>query len=216
MTVFPLSSPIFVWASPICFAVTKFPSATLIYLSVATNNPGIKSEIYGVVWQVAPESKIQLGSCKLFKISFRYFCIWRHTCHIHVYLLGLNFICTVFRRLIYFCWYVYTSFRVLRAPVNFLIREVRFWTTCNSMILQYTYEARIWFPTVMFITLNIRVVYIKWLFLISVFLSLLLQLFFGWSWTSTVNAPLLSINSSLIIYIWFTNWLFEFGQFSKK
>ena len=55
---FPLSPHIFIWTSPICFSVTKFPSETSTYLSVYTNEPGIKYEIYGVMWQVAPESKI--------------------------------------------------------------------------------------------------------------------------------------------------------------
>ena len=62
---FPLSFRIFIWASPVYFAVTKFSSATSIYLSVFLNEPGIKSKISGVMWQVAPESKIQLVSCKL-------------------------------------------------------------------------------------------------------------------------------------------------------
>ena len=47
------------------FAVKKYPSETSIYLSVSTIEPGIKSEISGIMWQVAPESKIQLVSCKL-------------------------------------------------------------------------------------------------------------------------------------------------------
>ena len=55
-----------IWTSPVYFAVTKCPSATFIYLSVYTNETGIKSEISGVMWQVTPESKIQLISCKLY------------------------------------------------------------------------------------------------------------------------------------------------------
>ena len=47
---FPLSSHIFIWTYPIFFAVIKFPSKTVLYLSVATNEPGIKYEIYGVNW----------------------------------------------------------------------------------------------------------------------------------------------------------------------
>ena len=37
----------------------------LQHISVSTNEPGIKSEIYGVVCQVASKSKIQLISCNL-------------------------------------------------------------------------------------------------------------------------------------------------------
>ena len=60
-----LSSLIYIWSCPVCFAVTKFPSTTLIYLFVYTNEHGMKSEISGVILQVAPESKTQLVSCKL-------------------------------------------------------------------------------------------------------------------------------------------------------
>ena len=41
------------------------PSATSIYLSVSSNEPGIKPKICGVIWHIAPESKIQLVNCKL-------------------------------------------------------------------------------------------------------------------------------------------------------
>ena len=65
MKVFPLSLWIFIWTPSICFAAMECPSATLIYLSVSRNETGIKSEIYGVMWQVTPESKIQVVSYKL-------------------------------------------------------------------------------------------------------------------------------------------------------
>ena len=63
---FPLLLRIFIWNYPSCFTVTKCPSATSIYLSVSANEPGIKSEIYGFMWQVAPDSKIQ---CVSFEMS---------------------------------------------------------------------------------------------------------------------------------------------------
>ena len=65
----PLWSHIFVLTSPVFFAVTKFLYTTSIYLSVSTNETGIKSEISGVMWQVAPESKIHLVSCELYPKS---------------------------------------------------------------------------------------------------------------------------------------------------
>ena len=65
MKVFPLLSRIFVWCSPVCFAVKKIPSENSIYLSVSSNDTGIKSEIYGIMWQVAHKSKIQLVCCEL-------------------------------------------------------------------------------------------------------------------------------------------------------
>ena len=62
---FPLSSHIFIWTWPICFAVTWCPSATSIFLSVSSNGPGIKYETCGVMWHVDPESKIQWVNCEL-------------------------------------------------------------------------------------------------------------------------------------------------------
>ena len=67
---FTLSSHITILTSPVCFTVTKFLSATSIYLSVSTNWPGIKYEISGIMWQVAPDSKIKLVSCEPFHNIF--------------------------------------------------------------------------------------------------------------------------------------------------
>ena len=39
---FPLSSCMFIWIYPVCFAVTKCPSATSMYLSVSISEPGTK------------------------------------------------------------------------------------------------------------------------------------------------------------------------------
>ena len=63
---FPLSSSISIWTSPICFAVTKCLSTTLIYLSVSSNESGIKSKISGVMWKFTLEYKTQLVSCELY------------------------------------------------------------------------------------------------------------------------------------------------------
>ena len=62
---FPLSSHIFIHTWTFCFAVTWCPFATSMYLSVYSNDPGMKSETSGVMWHVAPESKIQLVNCEL-------------------------------------------------------------------------------------------------------------------------------------------------------
>ena len=61
----PLSSYMFILTSPVYFTVMKCPSATSMYFSVFTSDPGTKSEISSVMWQVTPESKIQLVSCEL-------------------------------------------------------------------------------------------------------------------------------------------------------
>ena len=59
----PLSLWIFIWASPVFFAVMKLPSANPMYLSAFTNKPGTIFEISGVMCQFAPENKIQLVGC---------------------------------------------------------------------------------------------------------------------------------------------------------
>ena len=46
---FPLQSRIFIRTFLVCFAVFKCPSATLVYLSVSKNEPGIKSDISSVI-----------------------------------------------------------------------------------------------------------------------------------------------------------------------
>ena len=65
MNVFLLSSHICIRTWNFCFVVTWFTSATSMYLSVSSHFPGMKSETYGVIWHVAPESKIQLVNCEL-------------------------------------------------------------------------------------------------------------------------------------------------------
>ena len=60
----PLLSQIFIFNCPF-FAVTWCLSKTPMCLFVYYNEPGIKSETSGVMWLVAPESKIQLVNCKL-------------------------------------------------------------------------------------------------------------------------------------------------------
>ena len=72
MNVFPLLSHICIHTWHFCFAVTWCPSATSMYLSISSNDPGMKSETSGVIWHVAPESKIQLVNCELSP----YFTIW--------------------------------------------------------------------------------------------------------------------------------------------
>ena len=65
MKVFPLSSRICICTWPFCFARTWCPSATSMYLSVSSNDPEMKPETSGVMWQVATESIIQLVNCEL-------------------------------------------------------------------------------------------------------------------------------------------------------
>ena len=52
MNVFLLLLHIFICAWPFCFAETWCLSATSMCLSVSSNEPGIKSETFGVMWHV--------------------------------------------------------------------------------------------------------------------------------------------------------------------
>ena len=133
-------------------------------------------------------------------IYFRTFCIGIHTCIRDVYILWLAFVYTVLWRLIYFCQCVCTGFRIFRVPVKFLIQIIRFRTIFDEIILQSTSEARIWFPTITFITLIIGVAWIKGWFLMAFSLYLLLKVFLSWAWTSKVTEPWLSKIFSLIIF----------------
>ena len=101
----------------------------------------------------------------------------RHTCHILVYILWLILIYTVLQCLIYFRWYVCTSFRILHVSSELSFWGVNFWKNCNEVILQSTFEARIWFLTVTFGALIIIVQRIKGWFLINFFLPLFLKTF---------------------------------------
>ena len=61
----PSLSRIFIWIYPIYLAAIKCLSAISMYSCDSYIDPGIKSKISGVVWQVAPESKIQLVSLEV-------------------------------------------------------------------------------------------------------------------------------------------------------
>ena len=137
----------------------------------------------------------------ILKSSSRYFYIGIHTCHRRVYLLWFTSICTVFWRLLYFCWYIRRNFRLFSVAVNFRFTSVRFQKICNEMILRHTSEAHILFLIHMYIMLIIRVPWIKRWFLVAFFLSILLKTKFIPVWTSTVTVPLLK-KKNLIIYYW--------------
>ena len=63
--VFLLSLHICIRTEPFFPAVTWCPSATSMNLFVSCNDHGMKSVTSGVIWHIAPESKIQLVNCKL-------------------------------------------------------------------------------------------------------------------------------------------------------
>ena len=133
-----------------------------------------------------------IGKLWAFSIIYsRTFCFGRHTFHRRVYIYLLTFICTFFQRLIYFYQSIRTSFRIFHVPVKFR-------TICDEVILWSTAEGHIWFPTVTFSTLIIRVVWIYEWFIIALILSLVLEAFFSLVWSTTVTAHWLRF---VLIYI---------------
>ena len=89
MKLYLLSLHIFILTCHFCFAVTWYPSVTSIYLSVSSNETGIKSETYGVIWQVSSEYKIQLVNCELSPRYLTYFLSLPDICAIDAYIFWL-------------------------------------------------------------------------------------------------------------------------------
>ena len=154
---FPLLLHIFIQNYPVYFTDKKSPSATSIYLSVSTSDPGTKPEISRVMQQVLPYSKNTIGQLRAFsKIFSRTFYVGIHTCHIRVYLQGLNVICTLVRMFIYSSLSIHTGFCIFLVPVNSLFRISRFRIICNPMIPRSTSKARICILIVTFSTFVFR------------------------------------------------------------
>ena len=170
---FPLSSRIFIWTSPVYFAVTKCPSETSIYLSVFTSKPGTKYEISGVTLQVAPESKIQLVSFKLSKTYLLVISTLEDIRAKEAYIF-----CDSFHSVLFLMSYLFLSncthkFHLFLVPVNFLFWTCLFQNICDPVILQTTSEACICLSVVTFSAFIFGVAWIeRWTeFLISISLS---------------------------------------------
>ena len=157
---FPLSSHIFIWSSPVfcCdkILICNFNTFICFWQLFCYKTRNLYSHLPSHTWVYNPIGQLQTVS----KISSSAFCILRHRCHRRIYLLALTLIYTVVRHLIHFHISVRTSFRLFRVPVNFFIRSVRFLTICDEIILQSTSEVSIWFLTIMFSILIIRVAWI--------------------------------------------------------
>ena len=110
----------------------------------------------------------------IYKISSRSFYIRRHMRHRCVYILWTYLICTVVRRLIYF-------FDLYAQVLGFSMFQ---WTFFSEVYEFGKFEMRwssnphlkqVWFPTVMFNTLIIRVVWIEGLSFIHLIISLMFK-----------------------------------------
>ena len=120
------------------------------------------------MWQVVPESKIQWVSCEL---HWKTYLPYMHISSV----ISFDLYCFLtYYLFLSICTYKFWLFCVL---ANFLIQSVRFWTIYDEMIIQSTTKARIWFPTVTFSTLIIRVAWIEGWFLMALILSMLINAF---------------------------------------
>ena len=87
----------------------------------------IKSDISGDMWQVAPESKIQLVSYDLSSKSLLGIYALEGICAIDEYIFcWLLLYVLISNAFIFFCWPIHTSFRVYCVPVKYLIQDSSF------------------------------------------------------------------------------------------
>ena len=139
---FPLSSHMFVWISPCFFCCEKCPSVTSMYLSIWTSNPGTKSDISSVMWQVMPESKIQLVSYFMSPKYLLGISTLEDIRAIYTYIFCDSFCSVIFSEAlsIFVGLYAQVFFRV---KLNSLFWIFRVWKICNPVLLRPTSKARI-------------------------------------------------------------------------
>ena len=178
----PLSLCTFIWTYPVCFTVMKRPYSTSMYLSIYNSDPGTKYENSGVMWQVAPDSKIKLVSCNISPYSILGLSLFEYIRTIDAYILCDSF-CSVFLSdALSIFQVVCTSFRLVRVTEKYLFLFFRFLKILNPVILRSTYEARIWLYIATFST------FIWTELLISLSFYMLLKTILSWVWSSTMNA----------------------------
>ena len=141
----------------------KWTSETSMYLYISTSDTGTKFEISGVMWQVAPDSKIYLVSCKLSQKSLLGLSTLEETHSIDVYILCDSLYYVLLS--IYFSTLVDPYAKVLTFP-NLHSSELSFptfrvGTICDPVILQSTYEACIFISIFMLSKLFLRVMWIE-------------------------------------------------------
>ena len=160
-------------------------------LFVSTSDTGTKYEISGVIWQVAPESKTQLVSCKLFPEYLLGISRLEYISAINAYIFHDSFCSVILSDALSILVDLNAPvfvFSVLQWPIFFWI--FRFWTICDPVILLPTPESHIWISIVTFSKFIFGVTRIEiWTeFLISLYFSLLLKTIFSWVWYSTMTA----------------------------
>ena len=102
-----LFSHLFIYTYHVCFSLTWCSSTTSICLFVSPKKTGMKSETYGVMWHVAPESRNIIGRLQTStKIPTITFAIIRHTWHWCIYI----FVIVINNVVVFFLWCTITSF----------------------------------------------------------------------------------------------------------
>ena len=132
MNFFPLSLHICIHTDPFCFAVTWFPSATSMYLSVSSNDPGIKSVTSGVIWHNLSQIQNPIGQLRTVTILYTFaFVITRHLFHRCVYIMVVVIFTVVS--------YMITFFIKTYLLTPFLIISRWLGTFCDHAIFRSTY-----------------------------------------------------------------------------
>ena len=131
---FPLLSIISIWTCPACFAVMKWSSKTSIYLFVSTNEPGKNPKSLVSCGKLHLSQKYDWPVASCLHSLFKTLHIGRHTCHRHLYILWLAFVCTGFPMYYIFsliCTHTFQGFprfSELSYP-NFLVLDNLHWNS---------------------------------------------------------------------------------------
>ena len=175
----------------------------MIYLSVSTNKPGIKSEISGIMWQVAPESKIQLVSCDMSPWFLLGFSVLEDICVIFTYIFYDSLSSVLFSDVLYIFVNMHTQFLGFYMFKWIFLSEVSSFGNYSMKRSSDPHLKHIFgLLTVTFIALIIIVAYIRGWFIIDFFISLFLKEVLNWVWTFAVTSPWFSNIGSLIISYW--------------
>ena len=174
--------------SPCFFCCEKFPSENPMYLSISTSDTGTKSEFYGIMWHVAPESKIQLVSSELSPKSLLGIFTLEVICAIEVYIFWDSFYYVLFP----YALSILSIFtKKLACPcsrkLNLFIFQVR--KICDLVI----FLIKIW-STYLAFYCYVQYVYfgVAWIerwteFLISLSFYLFFLTLFSWVWSYTIT-----------------------------
>ena len=155
------------------------------------------------MWQVAPESKIQLVS---FNLSLGYFLgisALENICVIEAYIFCDQLWYVLFSDILSIFVDLYAHFLGFSVFQWSLLPKVSGFRKFAMKWSSHPFLKHVFgFLTITFSTIIIRVALIEWWFIIALSIFLFLIAFFSWVWTSTVNANWLRKICCLNISYW--------------